>query len=53
MAGECLSTVDQHPYLGAQLDHYLSWRGILAIVSIHCCIRLGGLPYNFVGNVTD
>ena len=26
MAGEHLSTVDQHPYLGVQLDHHLSWR---------------------------
>ena len=26
MAGECLSTVDQHPYRGVQLDHHLSWR---------------------------
>ena len=26
MAGERLSTVDQHPYLGVQLDHHLSWR---------------------------
>ena len=26
MAGERLSTVDQHPYLGVQLDHRLSWR---------------------------
>ena len=26
MAGELLNTVDQHPYLGIQLDHHLSWR---------------------------
>ena len=26
MVGERLSTVDQHPYLGVQLDHHLSWR---------------------------
>ena len=26
MAGEVLNTVDQHPGLGIQLDHYLSWR---------------------------
>ena len=26
LAGERLSTVDQHPYLGVQLDHHLSWR---------------------------
>ena len=26
MVSEHLSTVDQHPYLGVQLDHYLSWR---------------------------
>ena len=26
MVGELLSTVDQNPYLGIQLDHHLSWR---------------------------
>ena len=45
------STRDKRPT--RRLIEDSDWIEILAIVSIHCCIRLGSLLYNFVGNVTD